>query len=318
MSALDSRISVIIPTFDKVERLRIVLGAFVMQTLSPRDFELVVVVDGSKDTTVDFLSSFTPPFPLRCVQQPNQGRSQARNSGIEVSRYPILVFCDDDTIPQPHYLEAHQKAHLADGRRAIHGRIYSLPYLRFFRDPATGELCEGQPIDSELGTLRRLLLEGPPETVLAQCERQKKLSLLERQIQTILVDERHPMRWLGFTGGNVSIRREVLAEVGTFDTRFGLLWGGEDLELGYRAVKKGVQVEYSRDASCYHINHYRATFQEQLESSVALFYAKHNDPHIKHLARLLLGDIRDLTEYLMCVARELPSISSDSTAQLHR
>ena len=296
--------SVIIPTYQKLERLRLVLEAFRLQTLAVERFEIIVVDDGSSDGTREWLASVGFPFSFRWIRQKHQGRSSARNAGTAASQHPVLVFCDDDTLPHPRYLEAHLFEHGQDQRLAVHGRIYSLPYLKFFRDPATGQPYDGQrPIDPQ-SPLHQLLLAGSPQTVLLQAERQKKLALLERQIEEILGTRNHPLTWLGFTGGNVSIRRAVLEEVGGFDRQFGLLWGGEDLELGYRLVGRGVAIRDAQAAACYHINHYRPSYREELGQSVQLFFDKHPDPLVRHLAALLLGEIEDPAAYVRAARAE--------------
>jgi glycosyltransferase involved in cell wall biosynthesis len=290
--------TVVIPTYQKVERLRLVLETFRLQTVSKDRFEIVVIDDGSTDGTQELLASVDLPLFFRWIRQPHQGRSSARNTGIAASRHPLLIFCDDDTLPHPRYIEAHLQAHGEDERVAIHGRIYSLPYLKFFRDPASGKLYDDQVSLDSQSPLHRLLLAGPSERVLQQAEQQKKLALLERQIEQILSSKNHPMPWLGFTGGNVSVRRAVIEEVGRFDVQFGLLWGGEDLELGYRMVERGVAVRYGQAAASYHMNHYRSGYREELDQSVQLFFRKHPDPLVRNLAALLLGEIPDPIAYV--------------------
>jgi glycosyltransferase involved in cell wall biosynthesis len=290
-------ISVVIPTQDKVERLRVVLAAFALQTLDRGGFELIVVDDGSHDETPQLLATCSPLFSLRYLQQARAGRASARNAGAAVARGSLLVFCDDDTIPRPVYLEAHRQAHAAGRRLAVHGTIYSLPYLRFFRDPVAGVLYAGHDHHGDGGALRRRLLVGPPAAVLEQCEQQKRVSRFEQTVQQILAEAAHPMRWLGCTGGNLSLPRRCFDEVGGFDPAFGLAWGGEDLELGYRLVEQGVAIEPCAAAACFHISHHRSTLRAELAQSLRHLRERHDDRYVRHLDKLLLGEIADADDY---------------------
>jgi glycosyltransferase involved in cell wall biosynthesis len=297
-------VSVVIPTQDKVERLRVVLAAFALQTLGRRRFEVIVVDDGSADQTPRLLATLSMPFSLRHLRQERAGRASARNAGVAAARGELLVFCDDDTIPRPGYLEAHRQAHTGGRRLAVHGAIYSLPYLKFFRDPVAGVLYEGQDHHGDGGALRACLLVGPPAAVLEQCERQKKVSPFEQNVQRVLAEPGHPMRWLGCTGGNLSLSRRGFDEAGGFDPGFGLAWGGEDLELGYRLVEQGVAIELCAEAACFHINHHRATLRAELEQSMRRFRERHDHRYVRHLGKLLLGEIADIAAYCRHVEAE--------------
>ncbi|MGA2506575.1 MAG: glycosyltransferase family A protein [Chitinispirillaceae bacterium] len=97
-------VAVIIPTYNRaalVERaVRSVLG----QTF--RDYELVVVDDGSTDGTAE-LPLFKNSDPrLRCLKIPeNRGVSAARNAGVKATSAPWLAFLDSDDEWLPEKLE---------------------------------------------------------------------------------------------------------------------------------------------------------------------------------------------------------------------
>lgn len=68
------------------------------------ELDLVVVDDGSPDTTPEVLAAIDDPR-LRVVRQPNAGLSVARNSGLAVADGDWVVFLDDDDLPDPDWLE---------------------------------------------------------------------------------------------------------------------------------------------------------------------------------------------------------------------
>jgi glycosyltransferase involved in cell wall biosynthesis len=72
-------LSIVIPTHDRVERLRACLAALARQTQSAADFEVVVIVDGSTDGTMAMLQDFDAPYLLRPIWQENSGQPRALN-----------------------------------------------------------------------------------------------------------------------------------------------------------------------------------------------------------------------------------------------
>ncbi|HVY55889.1 MAG TPA: glycosyltransferase family 2 protein, partial [Thermodesulfobacteriota bacterium] len=101
------QVSVIIPTFNRSDSLKRALTALCGQTFPHDDYEVIVSVDGSTDSTTDMLKGFKAPFRLRTVWNPNAGRSAARNRGIDEAKGNILIFLDDDMEPLPGLIERH-------------------------------------------------------------------------------------------------------------------------------------------------------------------------------------------------------------------
>jgi glycosyltransferase involved in cell wall biosynthesis len=86
-------ISVIVPTFNRVELLKETVQSVRNQTF--RDFELIVVNDGSSDGTAPWLSAQPD---LRVVTQRNSGIAASRNMGASVARGRWLAFLDHDDL----------------------------------------------------------------------------------------------------------------------------------------------------------------------------------------------------------------------------
>lgn len=82
--------------------------------------EVIVVVDGSTDGTAEALGDVRCRWPLRVIEQENQGAAAARNRGAEAAANDILLFLDDDMIPEPDLLEQHARLH-RDGAHAVIG-----------------------------------------------------------------------------------------------------------------------------------------------------------------------------------------------------
>ncbi len=89
--------SVIIPTYKRQDSLERLLDSLANQTLDAKDFEVIVVDDGSPEgSTGKEKASF--PFSFKFIHQVNQGATAARNNGALRSQGQILVFIDDDVI----------------------------------------------------------------------------------------------------------------------------------------------------------------------------------------------------------------------------
>lgn len=103
--------SVIIPTYNRADKLRNCLRALSCQTHPATDFEVVVVIDGSTDGTLAMLASLPTPFSLRVVEQPNLGQPTALNHGVAESIGRVSIFLDDDMVVTPEFVTEHLRLH---------------------------------------------------------------------------------------------------------------------------------------------------------------------------------------------------------------
>ncbi len=77
------------------------------------DFEVVVVDDGSTDTTPDDVETFqrTTSLSLRYLRQANAGPAAARNRAVTLLNAPVCLMIGDDILPEPHLVEQHLNLH---------------------------------------------------------------------------------------------------------------------------------------------------------------------------------------------------------------
>jgi glycosyltransferase involved in cell wall biosynthesis len=114
------RVSVVVPVRDRADLLRDLLTALDAQTF--RDFELIVIDDGSADGSAD-LARNTPVVgrAVRVLHQDGLGAVTARQQGAAAARGEILAFTDSDCTPVPGWLAA-GIASIDSGAAMAHGR----------------------------------------------------------------------------------------------------------------------------------------------------------------------------------------------------
>lgn len=95
------RVSFVIPSYNAAATIRATIESVLCQTY--RDFEVLVVDDGSTDKTAPVVRSFG--HDVRYLYQPNQGLAAARNTGIRATTGEVLVLLDADDMWMPDLLE---------------------------------------------------------------------------------------------------------------------------------------------------------------------------------------------------------------------
>ncbi len=104
--------SVIIPTHNRADKLLRAIQSVLSQT--HKVFEIIVIDDGSYDTTFDMIKRLQAAgrdrVPLIYIRQVRQQRLIARNKGMRVAMYDWIVWMDDDDELFPTYLEEFNKA----------------------------------------------------------------------------------------------------------------------------------------------------------------------------------------------------------------
>jgi glycosyltransferase involved in cell wall biosynthesis len=97
--------SIFIPTYNRAHTLGDALASAERQTF--RDFEVVIVDDGSTDGTPALVSEWQAraPFPIQYLRQPNQGKHAAHNNAVAHARGRLFMTLDSDDTLLPEALE---------------------------------------------------------------------------------------------------------------------------------------------------------------------------------------------------------------------
>jgi glycosyltransferase involved in cell wall biosynthesis len=228
---MNVRASIIIPTYNKLSRLRLTLSAFEFQTFT--DFEVVVCDDGSTDDTLGVLSRMRTSFPLRVVSGPHRGAGVARNRAVEGASGDVLIFNDDDMVPVPDFVAAHVKA-CEEADVLSRGPRWSMPIAQ------VPSFLEG-----DLNPAR--YVEVWQTARLTVAEHWTFYSLMETPM--------HPYRFLQACTSNLGVRKESFVRIGAFNETFGTGWGAEDTEFGYRAQLNNIDIRLEEAAMNLHLEH---------------------------------------------------------------
>ncbi len=114
-------------TYNRRALLGRVMQALFEQDLSPSDYEIVLVDDGSTDGTYDdVIAGLRPSCALTVVRQRNAGLAAGRNAGIARARGEVIMFMDDDVLATPGLLSAHLRCHRAHPRAICRGGVINV------------------------------------------------------------------------------------------------------------------------------------------------------------------------------------------------
>lgn len=289
-------LSVVIPTYQKLSRLRLSLYSLlsVARDEAP-DTEVIVVDDGGEEGLRDILEQVTAESngpSVRLCERPHGGRSAARNWGAASASGKRILFLDDDVLVTPGVLKSHRQRGLQFPQAFLRGTILRLPWLASFENPANGTFtqCAQQSLGMS-GTARGAGLlsrrvefnaRGYPHDRLGSFAR---MSQFEKDVHAWLAGsppEKYG-RWVASTGAHLSVEKETLFSLKGFDDAMGKRWGAEDLELGYRAEKAGIQILHVPEAVVYHMDHETHGREGDHEAALEYFARKHNDPNVLKL-----------------------------------
>ncbi|MBV8726936.1 MAG: glycosyltransferase [Candidatus Eremiobacteraeota bacterium] len=234
-------LSVVIPTYNRLETLEYVIPSLLDQDLDASRYEVIVADSQSRDGTREFFEAIAPVAKnVRHLPSAYSGRAAARNAGIEAATGEVVLFNDADIIASRDLLSRHLQRHEKQHDIAVVGQEVQTRSLEEYR-------------------LKR---DRPELRAPLHPERRRRLS------------------WLYFLTGNASVRRADLLRVGCFDENF-TGYGHEGLELGYRLQHAGIAIYYEPRAVNYHLQDVPHEDQKQKMElagrSTVRFYRKHPD-----------------------------------------
>jgi glycosyltransferase involved in cell wall biosynthesis len=229
-------LGVVIPTYNRSDALLECLAHLESQTC--KDFEVVVVDDGSTDSTPKVMESYMAqtPISIRYARQDNSGPAKARNLAISMLRAPVCLMIGDDIFASPTLVERHLTWHREQ------------PELEVAVLGLTQWSTSGQTITPFMRWLGESPLQFAYKDLLAGAE----------------------PNWHHFYTSNLSVKTELLRRF-PFKEAFPYA-AMEDCELAYRIQKHfGLKIKFLPEAVAYHLH--PTTLRQLCERLVRVGYS---------------------------------------------
>jgi GT2 family glycosyltransferase len=187
-----------------------------------RDFQMILVDNGSTDDSVTYVQQHYPEVVIICFAE-NRGFAAAVNAGIKRADSEYIVLLNPDTLPQPDWL-AHLVKQIEESPVEVAGLSSKMLSLS---EP--GLMDDAGDTFSWYGSARKRGAGQPAENY------------------TEVVEVFSPC------AGAALYRRSFLEEVGEFDEGFGSYL--EDVDLGLRGRLLGYRYLYAAEAQILHKSH---------------------------------------------------------------
>ena len=209
-------VSIITPTLNRARRIPEAIKSVLNQTF--KDWEHIIIDDGSTDNTEDVVRRFPDHRIIYINRFEQRGIGDTRNLGLRLASGKYIAFLDSDDMLPPaslaariKYFKSHPETALVFGRMDVEKSARYLSALKKI-SPKQKETVAGKKKRSD-----------PPEMEII-----KKLKTPRQKFELLLKGNFIP-------SGSVMVKKRVLDELGGFDTGFVV---AEDYDLWLRIAKK--------------------------------------------------------------------------------
>ena len=196
------RASIIIPSYNRGEKLIQTIESIENNTLDKKEFEIIIIDDFSTDNTQEIIKNLIKKYPdiKTAKNKKNSGPAISRNNGIKLAKGNFIFFTDDDCLVPTNWINT---------------------YLSFLKEH-TEVYCAGG------------ILEAKDKNFISWLENFKDKLLGIAYKKEIVIGNQEVKT--GFTN-NCVYKKEVFKKIGYFKENFKVP-AGEDLEFSQRVAKK--------------------------------------------------------------------------------
>jgi GT2 family glycosyltransferase len=231
------KVSVVIPTLNRCEKLRQCLTSLTCQSF--KDFDVIVVDGGSTDGTLGMLQE----FQVQVIRQKGIGIANAENLGIHNSKGEIIAFLDDDCIADPSWLSNLVNPYVASNRVGGTGGTVRIGFTPV-TDPTKLSLFR------HLGAIySKIVLEGCPSRIGVISQSGALTQNFDKGRHLLEVDH--------IQGCNMSFLSRVLKTLGGLDEGYsgtGFRW---ETDLCIRVRRSGYKIMFNPEAEVFHNTDYK-------------------------------------------------------------
>jgi glycosyltransferase involved in cell wall biosynthesis len=201
--------SVIIPLYNKEKYIEATINSVLNQTF--KDFEIIIVDDGSTDNSYKIVSRFQD-LQIFKIQQENQGVSIARNFGIENSNSEYIALLDADDIWEPNHLNELHKSIIKHPKASLFCNAYNLKLTNKFTHKGIYNIHE-----------------------------KNEICIIDDYFESSSI---HPIAWTSA----VAFKKQDFNDIGTFNPN---LFSGQDIDLWIRFALNKTIVFNPTITTCY-------------------------------------------------------------------
>ena len=210
----DLSISIITPSFNRVDEFGHLFQSLENQSIDPASFESIISDDGSTDGTEALVKAWQQKahFKIKYITQANQGPGAARNHGLINSEGDLKLFIDSDCEAHPDWIKTVVEEYRSTGFDACGGPDGAKDDFTVFQKAIDYSMTSFFTTGGMRGHSNEMMAKFYPRT------------------------------------HNMGITRRVYEAVGGF----GDLRHGQDIEFSNRICKSGAKVRFIKDAVVYH------------------------------------------------------------------
>jgi GT2 family glycosyltransferase len=285
---VSASISIVIPVHNRAALTGRCLDLVLAEL--PVGCEVVVVDDASTDATPDVLAGYGDA--IRTVRMDsNGGFGCACNQGAELARGGLLIFLNNDTEPQPGWLEA----------------------LARYADEHPAAAVVGAKLLYPTGTIQHAGVvigqDGYPHNLYAGLPADHPAVNHSRRLQAV-------------TGACMLIRRQAFEDAGGFDASF--FNSLEDVDLCLRIGEAGGEVHYCHEAVVTHLESASRGRQDRFEQSVRLYRerwhrrARRDDLAVYAADGLIEVEYAETYPLRLAASPQLATLGGDRANELER
>lgn len=256
--------SVIISAYQGHKTIPLMLRRLSEQSI--RNFEVVIVDDGSPNTMLPVVEAEEPAFPVKYVREvDNRGRSFTRNTGMLMADGDNLIFTDQDIVFDNQFVE----------RLAIkQGNTSDSVFLGFKEDVELEDLDPNKKADYR--TDWRHSIDAKGDFLMLGTPTKDTSNVVARTYN--ILTETNSLKDLGFgrtigfwdlastvISHGMSVGRDAAIVSGGFPEKGFDGWGAQDIAFGARLIGQGNYIIPSIDTAYFHINHSRYSGSREKE-----------------------------------------------------